>query len=231
MLSRYNQKKTAKTRIPIDPPRLSGQFFLRVVFRYIKTTTADATIFWRSLANLLIVSVSTTSGYVPYTSFRPKSLTCYAPAIDQNSAAGFAENTLSLAFYGGSPVEDSSSLTVTDRKFMSDTPTNARGCSIRAKFSKPNITYDVFGIVAVTSSPAVALIHGPLGTVVDLDMVIKLFGDDRTTLPKTSTTTGATSQVPYWNLLDNAGSTGAAGTGLLTPVNTMTANVNGVVWL
>lgn len=229
-VSRKSKPRKPKA-IPLEPPKIEGLFFCRLLLRFQKQSSADATIFWRSLANLLIVSTSTTSGYVIYTSFKPKSLTCYAPAALQTSAAGYLNVPLTMAFYGGEPIEDSSSLTITNRKFYSDIPTTSRGVSVRAKFPKPYVTYDVFGIVAATSSPAVCLISGPNGTIVDLEVVCKIFGDDRTTLPKTSTTAGATSQVPYFNYLDASNSTGAAGSQLLKPINVQAANVNAQAWL
>jgi len=217
--------------IPPSPPMLIGQFFVRVVFRYIMNTTIVANVYWRSLANLLILSTGTTAGYVPYTEIKPKSVTCWSPAVAATSGAGFAAIPLKLQFTAGELVSDEAQSMVVDRRYATDIPTNSRGGLVHCKFDKPYKSYDVYAMVSATNSPLCFSVSGVVGTVVDFDCVIKLFGDDRATSPKTSSTTGATAQTFYFNTLDSANATGAAGTQVMVPSCCLSNQVNGASWL
>jgi hypothetical protein len=223
--------KKPKKRIPLSPPMIIGQFFQRVLFRYIQDTTAVANVYWRALANLLVLSTGTTAGYVPYTEIKPKSVTCWSPAVAATSGAGFAPIPLKLQFTAGELVSDEAQSMVVDRRYATDIPTNSRGASVRCKFDKPYKSYDVYAMVNATNSPLCFSVSGVVGTIVELDCVIKIFGDDRATSPKTSSTTGATAQTFYFNELDSCNATGAAGTQYLTPCNCLSNQVNGASWL
>jgi hypothetical protein len=219
--------------IPKEPPRIVGQFFIRCVLRYVKTSAATAVVNWRCLANLMVVSVSTTSGYVIYTTFRPKAFTAYVPALVNTSATGFQQVPCDLDMVGGRFTGETgvASPTIVERRYVSITSTSGKGGSMRAYFPKPYSTYDVYSVVSQTNTPTTISINGPIGMVVDFDCVYKIFGDDRTTLSKTSSTTGATSQVPYFNYLDASSVTGSAGTQILKPINVDPLQVNSAAWL
>jgi hypothetical protein len=219
--------------IPLEPPRIVGQFFMRIRLRFVKTSAAVSNVNWRCLANLMIASVSTTSGYVIYSTFRPKSFTAYVPALVNTSATGFQQVPCDLDMVGGRFTGETgiASPTIVERKYVSITNTSGKGGSMRVQFPKPLSTYDVYSVVSQTNTPTIVSINGPIGMIVDYDAVYKVFGDDRTTFPKTSTTTGATSQVPYFNYLDASAYAGAAGTQILKPINVDPALVNSAAWL
>lgn len=213
-----------------DPPRLPTSFLMPIVIRYQKTSASVASVVWRCLANLLIVSIGTTSGYVIYTQFKCRKVACYGLASAASSATGYSTPPVRLTMYG-IPSTDSGTSPIQNRRTKEDVSTNDHGCMVSLPFPERNNWYDVFGIVSMTNSPPAFAVEGPIGTIVDVHLVLDIFGASRTTLPKTSTTSGATSQVPYFNLLDNTNSTGAAGTSFLTPISCAPANVNGAVWL
>ncbi len=213
-----------------DPPRLPTSFLLPIVIRYQKTSASVASVVWRCLANLLIVSVGTTSGYVIYCQFKCKKVKLYGLASAASGATGYSTPPVRLTMYGV-PTSDTATSPIQNRRTKEDVSTNEHGCMVSLPFPQSNNWYDVYGVVSMTNSPPAFAVEGPIGTIVDLHMVLDIFGASRTTLPKTSTTTGASAQVPYFNLLDNTTSTGSAGTSFLTPISCAPANVNGVVWL
>ncbi len=213
-----------------DPPRLPTSFLMPIVIRYQKTSASTASVYWRALANLLIVSIGTTSGYVIYTQFKCRKVCLYGLASAASGAAGYSTPPVRLTMYGV-PTSDAGTSPIQNRRTKEDNSTNERGCMVSLPFPQQNNWYDVFGVVSMTNSSPAFAVEGPIGTLVDLHLVLDIFGASRTTLPKTSTTSGATSQVPYFNLLDNTNSTGAAGTSFLTPISCVPANVNGAVWL
>jgi hypothetical protein len=219
--------------IPKEPPKIVGQFFQRVVLRFVKTSAATAVVNWRCLSNLLIASTSTTAGYVIYTTFRPKSFTLYVPALVNTSATGFLQVPADLDMVGGRFTGETgvASPVIVEREYASLTATSGKGGSIRVKFPRPYSTYDVYAVVSQTNTPTIVSVNGPIGSVVDFDCVYKIFGDDRTSFSKTSSTTGATAQVPYFNYLDASSVTGAAGTQILKPISVDPALVNSAAWL
>jgi hypothetical protein len=214
----------------LDPPRLPTSFLVPLVIRYQKTSASVASVYWRALANLLIVSVSTTSGYVIYAQFKCRKVCCYGLASAASAATGYSTPPVRLTMYGV-PTTDGATSPIQNRRTKEDVSTNDHGCMVSLPFPDPTNWYDVFGIVNMTNSPPSFAVEGPIGTVVDVYLVLDIFGASRSTLPKTSTTTAATSQVPYFNLLDNTNATGAAGSSFLTPISCVPANVNANVWL
>jgi hypothetical protein len=188
-------------------------------------------VYWRSLGNLLIVSTSTTSGYVIYNEFKPKSVTVYLPAAVQTGAAGFVPTAAALDFTAGSLMEDAAQPLTCSRKYRALNTMSGKPESVRVKFDKPYRNYDTFQVASLTNTPLAFQVFGPVGMVVDLEMVVRLFGDDRNTLGKTSTTTAATAQVPYFNVLDAHTATGSAGTSILSPTNTDPNCINANAWL
>ncbi len=212
-----------------DPPRLPAETFLPMVIRYQKTSATRADVFWRCLANLLIVSTGTTSGYVLYSQFKPTKLVAYGLASAASSATGYSTPPVRLITLGV-PSTDTANNPIQNRKVKEDVSTNDRGCMVSLPFPGAGNWYDVFGVVSMTNTGSCFTLDGPIGTLLDLHIVFNLSGM-RTTLPKTSSTSGATAQVLYYNLLDNTNATGAAGTSFLTPISCATGNVNGAVWL
>jgi len=216
----------------VSPPLLRTGFELPITIRYQKTSATIASVYWRALCNLLIVSIGTTSGYVIYNDFRPKRVVVYGLATSASGATGYQTPVTRLTMYG-TPTSDLTNAQplIIQRREVEDVSTNDVGCRIGMDFPLNKQRYDVYANCTLTNSPVAFTVEGPIGTIVDLKITINLFGNIRTTLPKTSTTSGATSQVPYFNLLDNTNQTGAAGSSFLTPISCAPANVNGAVWL
>jgi hypothetical protein len=216
-----------------SPPALPSDFDFPVTIRYQKTNATIANVYWRALANLLIVSVSTTSGYVIYNNFRLRKVTCFGLASSASGATGYQTPVVRLTMYGPpiGPDVAAAQPVLMNRRKAEDVSTNDRGCKVSLVPLQSQNRYDVYALSALTYSNSAFTVEGPIGTLVDVSLTVNLFGSIRTTLPKTSTTTGATAQVAYFNLLDNTSTTGSAGTSYLTPISCGTALVNGAVWL
>jgi hypothetical protein len=217
---------------PSTPPALPANFRCGVTLRYRCTSASATNIYWRSFANLIVLSTSTTAGFVPYDWIKPKSLTIRGPAATLDAATGFVFPTISATMYY-KPNAEGASQTMSSYNTKSDTATNERGSFIKMKFPlDKSERLDVFGITALTNCPNAVVTTCPIGTLLDLKFSTEILPSARTSLAKTASSAGATANVCYYNYLDCLNSTGGAGSQFWTPSAPMNSlNVNAQVWL
>lgn len=217
---------------PSSVPTLPANFRVGATIRYRCTNAATTNIYWRSLANLIVVSTSTTAGVVPYDWIKPKSITIRGPAASLDTAVGFALPKIEAIMYY-KPNAEGASQTMSSYNMKSDTASNDRGSYLKMKFPLDKTErLDVFGISALTNCPNAFATTCPVGSLLDFKFTTELLPSARTSLAKTATSAGATANVCYYNYLDCLNSTGAAALQYWTPIAPLNAaNVNAQVWL
>jgi hypothetical protein len=216
---------------PETPPALQSLWVVPFRIRYKASTASLSTVYWRSLANLLIVAFSTTQGYVPYVWIKPKYVELRGPAASLDAATGFSYPKISCTMYY-KPLAEGQTQPMSAWKTQADTATNDRGSYVKVRFPLDKTEkLDCYGVTSLTNSPVAFQTAQPIGAVLDLVGTMQLFPDYRTTFPKVSSTSGATAGAPYYNSLDNLNATGSFGTVIWVADSPMAALSVGLNWL
>jgi len=197
MIKSSHKSKKEKVDVQI-PPSIVIPVTSDMIFRFIKTGSNTANIQGPDFGKLLVMAVSGTNGYTLYESIRPIKICAYGPASVLTSATGYANTVVSLRQVSALASLTSAGLPGSTERCVSSYPTGAQGAYCKFKFRSPNnFWYEPFTLNYTTT---VFQITGPIGTIVDLHCVIRMFNTPNAA--NLCTSTAATTGAIYYNYFD-----------------------------
>lgn len=209
-----------RQRIPRNPPVLANPCTFGTVLRFQKTASTAASVYYASLAKLIVASTSTIAGFCVYESIKVTKICMWSTVFVNTTSTSYSppECVIRCDDEWMGQVSSSTSAVGKERT-VRDTPTNTTGCALVLKH-RGDTWYDVQSINSTFSAtPRLYEIQGPLGAILDLHVVVKLANVARSSAATALATTGASAYRIYYNFLDSVNNVGATGTTVLPCIN------------
>lgn len=187
------RKNQGQKQVPPIPPSLQMAPVIPVVLRYLKTNATTATVNAFDFGRLVVFATSATVGYAPYEAIRVKKIIGWSPSATMTSATGFTIPSVVITHMSGW-------LAGIGSEKVSMGFSSGGQCG-RAKIKFPPPTSD-WAEPLGTAGVNMLKIAGPIGTVVDVHCVMRLYVKSQTLTALSST--GATAGKMYGNVLDAA---------------------------
>ncbi len=210
MISKPKTKGKNQARAdPPVPPSIMLVPSIPIVFRYLKTNATAATVSSTDFGKLIVQASSATAAVAIYEACRLTKIQAWSPPTAMTSATGFVIPSAIIT-------QQSSWIAGFGSERKSQGFSSATRCGYAKLKLKPP-TND-WAEPAGTAGINMFKIEGPIGTVVDVHMVLRLYAKGTTGTSVAGA--GATAGKLYGNFLDSA-------TGYLTNQN---LENNGILW-
>lgn len=187
------RKNHGQKQVPPLPPPLQLAPVIPVVLRYLKTNATSAVVSSTDFGKLVVFATSSTVGYAPYEAIRVKKIVAWSPCATMTSATGFSIPSVVLT-------QQSGWLAGIGSEKVSQGFSSGSTCG-RAKLKLPPPSNDWVEPVG-TAGVNMIKVSGPIGCVVDVHCVLRLYVKSSPLVPLAST--GATVGKMYGNVLDTA---------------------------